>query len=67
MNHVLLIGAGFSYNWGGFLAREFRGRLLGPLPEEDLNKLLRDTPNFEDALSRVQADYKQNNSEARSC
>jgi len=64
MNHVLLIGAGFSRNWGGCLAREFRGRLLRLLPEEDLNKLLRDTPNFEDALSRVQADYKQNKSDA---
>ncbi len=27
--HILLTGAGFSYNWGGYLAREAFDYLLG--------------------------------------
>ena len=34
------------------------------MPDEELNKLLRNTPNFEDVLSRLQAEYKQNRADA---
>jgi hypothetical protein len=62
-NHVLLLGAGFSRNWKGYLAAEIMGDLLGRLAENPhLSKLLRDSGNFEDALSRVQSEYKSRQS-----
>ena len=57
--HVLLIGAGFSRNWNGWLATEVMGELLGRLagdPED--YRILRNAGNFEDALSQVQADAR---------
>lgn len=58
MSHLLLIGAGFSHNWGGMLAADFFDDLLGA-PELDANcKALlwgckRD--GFEKALGLLQA------------
>jgi hypothetical protein len=61
--HILLLGAGFSANWGGPLAQDFFNWLL-QRPEiaadNRLKKLLwdhRTAGGFENALSQVQTDY----------
>ncbi|HLN22644.1 MAG TPA: SIR2 family protein [Patescibacteria group bacterium] len=65
MAKVLLLGAGFSRNWGGPLAAEmFDWLLQKPEIESDqrLRQLLWDNKGgggFENALSQVQADYLQ--------
>ena len=63
MTHILLLGAGFSQNWGGLLANEVFESLIG-LPEiredEYLKTLLWNSQKnggFEYALSAVQAAY----------
>src|SRR5258708_39758664 len=60
MKHILLLGAGFSRNWGGWLASEVFEYLLG-CPEVRKNQHLRralwkskDEGGFEQALSLVQ-------------
>jgi hypothetical protein len=59
MNHVLLLGAGFSRNWSGWLASEIMGDLLGRLADHaELSSLLRRIGNFEEALSQVQTDFR---------
>jgi hypothetical protein len=62
MAHYLLTGAGFSYNWGGWLASEAFEYLLGaPEIDEELRALLWRTKEanggFEDALAILQKDY----------
>jgi len=61
VKHVLLLGAGFSRNWGGWLANETFEYLLG-CPEIDvsLRNLLwthRLGGGFEDALAELQQEY----------
>lgn len=57
--HVLLLGAGFSRNWNGWLAIEVMGELLGRLASDPGSyMLLRKAGNFEDALSQAQADAR---------
>ena len=63
MSHILLLGAGFSRNWGGWLASEVFEYLLG-CPESLGNVHLRralwkskSEGGFEQALSLVQADH----------
>lgn len=63
MAHMLLLGAGFSRNWGGQLASEVFDYLIG-LPDirgdEYLRRLLwanRNNGGFENALAEVQAAY----------
>ena len=65
MNPIILLGAGFSRNWGGWLASEAFEYLLG-CPEiarnERLKKLLwkhQHSGGFEDALSAVQRDHNR--------
>jgi hypothetical protein len=59
--HILLTGAGFSRNWGGWLADEAFEYLLGhPLIDDGLRTVLwrsKDTGGFESALEdqRIQA------------
>lgn len=61
MNHILLLGAGFSRNWGGFLAAEVFEYLLS-IPEVTENDTLREAlwaaqnsgSGFEEALSVLQ-------------
>jgi hypothetical protein len=49
--HVLLTGAGFTYNWGGWLAKELEGDLLGRLASSPvLQRLVQHASNFEEAL-----------------
>ena len=68
MNRVLLLGAGFSRNWGGPLASEMFDNLLQQ-PEissdDDLKRVLwqhRDCGAFENALAQVQQDFRNNQS-----
>src|ERR1019366_5846801 len=63
MSHILLVGAGFSRNWGGWLASEAFEYLVG-CPEISSNPLLLEllwrhqpTGGFENALAEVQADF----------
>jgi SIR2-like domain len=52
---VLLVGAGFSSNWGGFLAREVSGRILSHAAVQArpaLGQLILHEPSFEDALEK---------------
>lgn len=63
MKYVLLLGAGFSHNWGGWLASEAFEYLLG-CPEiqgdQTLKNLMwkhQDTGGFEGAITQVQHDH----------
>lgn len=65
MNHVLLLGAGFSRNWNGWLAEEIIGDLLGRLEEDiRLSNLVRGAGGYEAALSQIQSEYKSQQSVA---
>ncbi len=63
VNHVLLIGAGFSRNWGGWLASEAFEYLLGCQEvDEGLKDLLwrhKRTGGFEAALAELQEDHQR--------
>lgn len=65
-NRILLLGAGFSRNWGGPLASEMFDSLLGePEVEHDaeLRRVLwehKDAGGFESALAKVQDDLRLN-------
>ncbi len=53
---VLLVGAGFSRNWGGFLASEVGGRILAHpevVERTNLRELILREPSFEDALEKT--------------
>ena len=51
MTHLLLLGAGFSHNWGAPLAKAVSGNLLRDLHDDPaLERALRDQP-FENALA----------------
>jgi hypothetical protein len=55
MNAVLLTGAGFSFNWGGKLAREVNTAVALHLKNDSyLADVLRRNPNFEEALTELQ-------------
>jgi hypothetical protein len=54
MPHILLTGAGFSRNWGGWLAKELEGDLLARLaPHEQLRRLVQNSENYEEALGKA--------------
>lgn len=71
MADLLLIGAGFSRNWGGWLATEAFEHLLGsPEVSKDagLRRLLwrhQERGGFEDALAELQAQFAQDPNAAR--
>jgi hypothetical protein len=56
LTHILLTGAGFSYNWGGMLASEVFSYLIGceEIDHELWSLLWRDR-NFEDVLVALQS------------
>ncbi len=65
MADVLLLGAGFSRNWGGLLANEVFEHLLA-IPDIHQDSYLRELlwqysnrGGFEDALTEVQAEYSR--------
>jgi hypothetical protein len=56
MPHILLTGAGFTRNWGGWLAKELEGDLLGRLANHPkLRTLVQNSPNYEDALEMARS------------
>ena len=60
MAHIALLGAGFSRNWGGWLATELLGELLGRIAEDsDTYSKLRRSKNFENTLSELQTEARQ--------
>jgi hypothetical protein len=60
MARILLLGAGFSRNWNGWLADEVRGKLLARLAEDaELHRIVTKSPSFEDALCGVQQEFKR--------
>ncbi len=64
MPRILLIGAGFSRNWDGWLASEIMGKIQSDLhADAELAHLLRNG-DYESALSVVQSDYISNQSSA---
>lgn len=63
--HILLTGAGFSYNWGGYLAREAFDYLLGVTEhDDDLRHVLWADQakgwGFETTLARLRKEYEEN-------
>lgn len=72
MTHILLLGAGFSRNWGGWLASEAFEYLLGSpevLRDPQLRALLwkhQNTGGFENALAELQQGFSRGDSIASS-
>ena len=65
MGHVLLLGAGFSRNWGAPLANEITGSLLGELHDDTvLAKRLRGGP-FENAFAGFQRPHGEDENSRR--
>jgi hypothetical protein len=61
MKHILLLGAGFSRNYGGWLADELTADLMGRVSDDaELLKQLRHQNGFEAALEEVRALYQRN-------
>ncbi len=57
MKAALLTAAGFTRNWGGWLASEMNTAIADRIQgDADLVKLLHSIPNFEEALSVLQSD-----------
>jgi hypothetical protein len=54
MGHILLLGAGFSRNWGAPLANEITGSLLGELHDDRVLALRLRSGPFEDAFAGFQ-------------
>ncbi len=64
MTNILLLGAGFSKNWGAPIASEFFNALIAD-PEVRANEpirtlLWRNRSNFENALEQLQHNFRQN-------
>jgi hypothetical protein len=66
MSRVVLLGAGFSRNWDGWLANEIKAKRCARLHgDAELGNLLTESSdNFENALSRVQVEHKSQRSTA---
>lgn len=65
MARILLLGAGFSRNWNGWLADEVRGKLLARLADDaELHRVVSNCANFEDAISGVQQEFTRSGSPA---
>ncbi len=58
MSNILLLGAGFSRNWGGWLASEVRSDLAMRIEGQDrfLDDLVDRMPDFELSLAQIQYD-----------
>jgi hypothetical protein len=68
MTNILLLGAGFSFNWGAPLASEVAASLLRRVggADPELQRLLKEhDKNFENALSAVQRDYRSGPTDER--
>lgn len=59
MSHLLLLGAGFSKNWGGLLASEVRADLAARLHRDPfLSNLLHRSDGFEETLGNLRLEYR---------
>lgn len=59
MVHLLLTGAGFTCDWGGWLAKEFEGDLLQRLRNDpEVHPLVQAASGFETALEVLQHDVQ---------
>jgi hypothetical protein len=66
VTHILLTGAGFTANWGGWLAKEMEGDLLQRLSDDDeLHTLVQSSTGFEEALASLQLEVKRGTPNAR--
>lgn len=66
MTHILLTGAGFTRNWGGWLAKEIAGDLLGRVAGDPaLRNLLQHSESFESVLESLQAESERGDAMAR--
>ena len=64
MTHIALLGAGFSRNWGGWLATEILGELFGRvIGDRETYAKLRRLQNFEDTLAELQAEARTKGTE----
>lgn len=67
-NYILLLAAGFTRNWGGYLAADIPGKLMGSMFfDDELRRVLekhRSNGGFEAALDEVQQDYRRSGSNA---
>lgn len=60
MTHILLTGAGFTRNWGGWLAKEIEGDLLQRLRGNwELHTRVHEADGFEAALAELQTEVMQ--------
>src|SRR6267143_1727959 len=60
MSRILLLGAGFTRNWGGWLASELVGGLCGRVEDDvDLLQRLKETRNFEQVLGEIRQEANQ--------
>ena len=63
---IALLGAGFTRNWGGWLASEIVGELCGRVHDDnDLLRMLKMTRNFEQVLGEVRQQANRGPSEQR--
>ncbi|HEY6927564.1 MAG TPA: hypothetical protein VI653_29075, partial [Steroidobacteraceae bacterium] len=54
MSYILLTGAGFSRNWGGWLAKELEGDLLARLAAHPpIRRLVQSSRSYEHALEQA--------------
>jgi hypothetical protein len=56
-NAILLLGAGFSRNWGGLVASQVTSDLMGRLQNDARAVSMLNRMNFEDALAQLQGEF----------
>jgi hypothetical protein len=66
MGRLLLLGAGFTRNWNGWLAGELADDLISRLPsDEELCRRLIANPNFEEVLGDLQREWVHTRQDAQ--
>ena len=66
MTPILLTGAGFTRNWGGWLAKEIEGDLLGRLhADPDLRQRVQGGDGFEAVLAALKSEAEGPDAEAK--
>jgi hypothetical protein len=66
MTPILLTGAGFTRNWGGWLAKEIEGDLLGRLhADPDLRQRVQGGDGFEEVLATLKSEAEGPDAEAK--
>ena len=66
MKNILLLGAGFSRNWGGWLSKELIGDLLTRVKDESfISNSLQHAENFEDIIGYLHSNVIDGNTPER--